>query len=119
MLGWSNSKIMQEINQHQQALLETIKRKEYSGELFNKLYWKFLELECMQSDAALRQFVKEKCPNLDFIQHRLPNARSVRDRASLFLALLVDKRHVDHGLALGIFVEYLLELGLLNADELL
>ena len=110
---------MQEMNEHHQALLETINRKEYSGTLFNKLYWKFLNLECMQSDAALRQFVKEKCPNLDFIKYRLPNAGTVTERASRFLALLVDKRHVDHGLALGIFVEYLLELGLLNADELL
>ncbi len=110
---------MQEMDQSQQALIETINRKEYSGALFNKLYWKFLELECMQSDAALRQFIKEKCPKLNFINYRIPNARSVRDRASLFLALLVDKRHVDHGLALGIFVEYLLGLGLLNADELL
>lgn len=107
------------MNQPQQSLLETINRKEYSGALYNKLYWKFLELECMQSDAALRQFIKEKCPNLDFIKFHLPNAGTVTERTSRFLALLVDKRHVQHGLALGIFVEYLLELGLLSADELL
>ncbi|MBP9781510.1 hypothetical protein KBC89_02540 [Candidatus Woesebacteria bacterium] len=87
-------------------------------ELYTKLYHKFIQLECFESDVALRRFVKDNCPNLNFLLNNISNAHTVRDRVSSFIALLAKKRHIQFGSALSIFVRYLYEQGLLTVEDL-
>ncbi len=118
-IKWNDNLIMRDDkNSHQQELTRLFDGG-LSESLYIKIYRKFLYLDCMQSDTALRQFIKEKCPNLDFIIFRLPNANTTEDRASRFLALLVEKKDRNHRSALEVFVGYLLEQKLLQMVELI